>query len=122
MLRVSYRWHSPDLLFRCNGRLDRYNAFRIMVACGHVSASLSVHGFRAGISNVATASGLRLGLTQKQVQEIAGKPTKSGSAIAKYEYACRAKLSAEQIKDLKDANKWDATSDPYFDRMSWVDV
>ena len=72
--------------------------------------------------NVATASGLRLGLTQKQLEEIAGKPTKSGAVTSKYEYLCRRKMTADEINRFKDANNWDATSDAYFDRMSWINV
>ncbi len=72
--------------------------------------------------NVATTSGLRLGLTQNQLEQIAGKPTKSGSETSKYEYLCRAKMTPEEIKGFKDANNWDVTNDPYFDRMSWIKV
>lgn len=72
--------------------------------------------------NLATASGLRLGLTKNELEEIAGRPTKVGSASAKYEYLCRRKMTGKEIKGFKDMNNWDVTSDPYFDRMSWIDV
>ena len=73
--------------------------------------------------NVATASGLRLGLSKNELEEIAGRPTKVGSAAsAKYEYLCRRKMTGEEIKGFKDVNNWDVTSDPYFDRMSWIEV
>jgi hypothetical protein len=72
--------------------------------------------------NLATASGLRLGLTKNELQGIAGRPTKVGSASSKYEYLCRRKMTGKEIKGFKDGNNWDVTSDPYFDRMSWIDV
>jgi len=71
--------------------------------------------------SLATASGLRLGLTKKELEKIAG-PTKVGSASAKYEYLCRRQMTPEEIAGFKDANNWDVTKDPYFDRMSWIDV
>jgi hypothetical protein len=72
--------------------------------------------------NLATASGLRLGLTKNELEEIAGRPMKVGPASAKYEYICRRKMTGEEIKGFKDVNNWDVTSDPYFDRMSWIEV
>jgi hypothetical protein len=72
--------------------------------------------------SLATASGLRLGLTKNELEGIAGRPTKVGSASAKYEYLCRRKMSVKEIQGFKDVNNWDVTSDPYFDRMSWIDV
>jgi hypothetical protein len=68
------------------------------------------------------SSGLRLGLTKKELAEIAGGPTKVESASAKYEYICRRKMTGQEIKGFKDRNNWDVTSDPYFDRMSWIEV
>jgi hypothetical protein len=62
--------------------------------------------------SLATGSGLRLGLTNKEVQEIAGRPTTVGSQSAKYEYLCRAKMTEAEIKNFKDANNSDVTSDP----------
>lgn len=72
--------------------------------------------------NVSTASGLRLGLTEQKLERIVGKPTKHGRTSMKYEYLCRSKMTDDQIKGFKTANNWDVTSDPYFDRMSWIEV
>ncbi len=72
--------------------------------------------------NVATRSGLGLGLTQEQVHTKLGNPTKAGPVSAEYEYLCRRKMSDEEIKGFKTGNHWDVTADPYFDRMSWINV
>jgi hypothetical protein len=71
--------------------------------------------------SVATDSGLRVGLTKKEVAGIAGRPTKIGPTSSKYEGLCLQKMTEEQIKGFK-ANNWDVTKDPYLDRMSWIDV
>jgi hypothetical protein len=71
--------------------------------------------------SIATDSGLRLGLTKKEVAGIAGRPTKVGPTSSKYEYLCLQKMSEEQVKGFN-ANNWDVTKDPYLDRMSWIDV
>ncbi len=70
---------------------------------------------------IATDSGLRLGLTKKEVAAIAGRPTKVGPTASKYEYLCLQKMTEEQVKGFK-ANNWDVTKDPYLDRMSWINV
>jgi len=31
-------------------------------------------------------------------------------------------MTEEEIKGFKTVNHWDVTSDPYFDRMSWIEV
>jgi hypothetical protein len=72
--------------------------------------------------SLATDSGLHLGLTKKEVEEIAGSPTKVGPTSSKYEYLCLQKMTEDEIKGFKTANNWDVTSDPYFDRMSWIDI
>jgi hypothetical protein len=72
--------------------------------------------------DLTTPSGLRLGLTQRQLGQIAGTPTKVSFSSAKYDYLCRRKMSQEEITGFKTANNWDVASDPYFDRMSWIDV
>ena len=72
--------------------------------------------------DLAAQSGLRLGLTKQELETIAGKPTKIGHTSAKYEYLCRRTMTEEEIKGFKTVNHWDVTSDPYFDRMSWIEV
>ncbi len=72
--------------------------------------------------DLSTASGLRLGLTQEQLERIAGKPTAQKSSSMKYDYVCRQKMTEQEIKRFKTANNWDVTNDPYFDRMSWIEV
>lgn len=72
--------------------------------------------------HLVTLTGLRLGLTAAELKRIAGTPSKVTSSSAKYDYVCRRKMSEDDIKGFKTANNWDVTSDPYFDRMSWIDV
>lgn len=76
------------------------------------------------ISNaLATQSGLRLGLSAPVLKRIAGAPSRvSGSSMMKYDYACRRKMTEVDVKQFKSVNNWDVTSDPYFDRMSWIHV
>jgi hypothetical protein len=31
-------------------------------------------------------------------------------------------MSDEEIKEFKVVNNWDVARDPYFDRMSWIDL
>lgn len=68
--------------------------------------------------NVATPSGLRLGMTREEFERIAGHPTTIARGSDKYDYLCRAKLTGEEIDALKKTNTWNETSDPYYDRMS----
>jgi hypothetical protein len=73
--------------------------------------------------NIAAESGLHLGPTRQEIEKIAGKPRTSAPASAKYEYVCRRKMTEAEIKSWKTGpNNWDVTKDPYFDRMSWMDV
>jgi len=72
--------------------------------------------------NLSTKSGLRLGLSLPELKRIEGSPTKHGRELIKYEYICRSKMTATEIAGFKTANGWDVTKDPYFDRMSWIDV
>jgi hypothetical protein len=51
-----------------------------------------------------------------------GKPTSLGRTPTKYEYLCRRKMTEDEIKGFKTANNWDVSKDPYFDRMSWIEV
>jgi hypothetical protein len=69
-----------------------------------------------------TVSGLGLGLTAAELKRIAGTPNKVADSSMKYDYICRQKMTDDEIKGFKTANNWDVTSDPYFDRMSWIDV
>jgi hypothetical protein len=72
--------------------------------------------------DLTTSSGLRLGLTHSQLEGIAGKPTRVRRSSVNYDYICRQKMTDEEIKGFKTANNWDVTKDPYFDRMSWIEV
>jgi len=72
--------------------------------------------------NLSTQSGLRLGLTKAQFEGIAGTPTSVATFSAKYDYICRQKMTDEQIRGFKTRNNWDVTNDPYFDRMSGIEV
>jgi len=72
--------------------------------------------------HVGTLSGLRLGLTTSELKGIVGTPNKVTDASMEYDYICRQKMTDNDIKRFKTANDWDVTSDPYFDRISWIDV
>lgn len=72
--------------------------------------------------HLVTSTGLGLGLTAAQLKRIAGSPTKVTKASTKYDYVCRRPMTEDDIKGLKTVNNWDVTSDPYFDRMSWINV
>jgi len=72
--------------------------------------------------NLTTRSGLRLGLSQREANQISGTPTKISRSTMKYDYICRQRMTEEQIKKFKAVNNWDASDDPYFDRVSWADI
>jgi hypothetical protein len=72
--------------------------------------------------NLSTESGLRLGVTEEQAKVVAGNPTSSGRTFLKYDYICRQKMTEEEVRKLKTENNWDATSDPYFDRVSRIRI
>ena len=72
--------------------------------------------------SLGTQSGLRLGLTKADLERIVGKPTERGPESVKYNYLCRKKMTEDEIKGFKTANNWDVRSDPYSDRMSWIEV
>lgn len=72
--------------------------------------------------HLATLTGLRLGLTAADLKRIAGTPTKITDSSMKYDYVCRRKMNEDDIKGFKTANDWDVTNNPYFDRMSWIDL
>lgn len=72
--------------------------------------------------SLSTDSGLRLGLTDAEVKAIAGKPTRLGPTSVKYDYSCRRKMTKEEMTEFKISNNWEVRSDPYFDRMSWIEV
>ena len=63
-----------------------------------------------------------LGLSTEELERTVGKPTKRGRMSVKYDYLCRRKMSEDEVKRFKTANNWDVTKDPYFDRMSWIEV
>jgi hypothetical protein len=79
-----------------------------------VSATVTKHA--------STQSGIRLGLTREQLSQAAGMPTKASGSSATYDYICRREMSQEEISSFKTVNNWDVRSDPYFDRMSWIDA
>jgi hypothetical protein len=68
-----------------------------------------------------TPSGVRLGLTKADLERILGKPKERGTKSLKYSYLCRKKMTEEEITRFKTMD-WDVRSDPYFDRMSWIEV
>lgn len=72
--------------------------------------------------SLRTQSGIRLGLTKAALERIVGKATEHGPKSVMYNYLCRKKMTEEEIKGFKTANNWDVRSDPYFDRMSWIQV
>ena len=68
-----------------------------------------------------TPSGVRLGLTKADLERILGKPKERGTKSLKYSYLCRKKMTEEEMTRFKTMD-WDVRSDPYFDRMSWIEV
>lgn len=70
--------------------------------------------------NLATASGIHLGLTKAELEKIEGTPTRATSTRYIYDYLCRRKMTEEEIEGFKTANNWDVNKDPYFDRGSWL--
>jgi hypothetical protein len=71
---------------------------------------------------LSTASGIRLGLTTKQLSAIVGTLPKSRNAVVHYQLVCRQKMTADQIKGFKTANNWDVSENPYFDVSSFVEA
>jgi len=69
---------------------------------------------------LTTASGIRLGQPRARFEGLAGVPKQREPAVDKYSYLCRRRMTAEEIRGFKTANGWDVTSDPYFDRSSWL--
>lgn len=72
--------------------------------------------------NLATASGIHLGLTKSELENFEGTPTRATSTRDIYDYLCRRKMTEEEIKSFKTADNWDARKDPFFDRSSWLHV
>ncbi len=73
--------------------------------------------------NLSTESRLRLGLTPKEVERIAGIPTKAARDSAKYEYTCRRKMTADELRRFKTRYEESiAAGYTYFDRLSWMDI
>jgi len=72
--------------------------------------------------SLTTASGIRLGLTAKQLSAIVGALPKSRNAVTQYQLSCRQKMTAEEIKGFKTANNWDVSENPYFDVTSFVEA
>lgn len=72
--------------------------------------------------SLSTRSGLRLGLRQAQLKEIVGTSSTVEGSSLKYDYVCRQRMTDEEVKSFKAVNNWDVTSNPYFDRMSWIEV
>ena len=72
--------------------------------------------------SLSTASGLKLDISTAEMEKRAGKPTTSGTTSVKYDYLCRRKMTDEEIKRFETNNDSDATEDPYFDRMSWIEA
>jgi len=62
-----------------------------------------------------------VGLTKTDLERIVGKPTERSRSV-KYNYLCRKKMTEDEVKGFKTANNWDVRRDPYFDRMSWIEV
>jgi hypothetical protein len=72
--------------------------------------------------DLATGTKLRLGMSRKELEAVAGKSSKFSAGWASYDYVCRRKMTDAEIRGFKDGNNWDVKSDPYFDRVSWITV
>lgn len=71
---------------------------------------------------ISTTSGIRLGLSVRQMTNIVGAQPKITREAVSYDMTCRRKMTAAEIKGFKTANGWDVSSDPYFDVDSSVDA
>lgn len=99
--------------------ITRFDLWSREAAFPHTSQCTSSNSVSRSLR---TQSGIRLGLTKADLEQILGKPTKRGSKSDRYNFLCRRKMTEDEIKGFKTANNWDVRSDPYFDRMSWVEV
>ena len=71
---------------------------------------------------LTTKSGIRLGLTAAELKRIVGVPSKVSDFSMKYDYACRRKMTQDEITSFITTNNLDVKKYGYFDRMSWIDV
>jgi hypothetical protein len=71
---------------------------------------------------LSTTSGIRLGLSVKQMNDIIGKRGTSRRAVVHYEMGCRRKRTPDEVERFKRANNSDTSEYPYFDVTSFVDV
>jgi hypothetical protein len=69
-----------------------------------------------------TQSGIRLGVTKADLEQIAGKATELAARSLKYSFLCRRKMTDDEVKRFKAVNNWDVRNNPYFDRTSWIEV
>lgn len=71
---------------------------------------------------LSTTSGIRLGLSANQMNDIIGKRGTNQRAAIHYEMACRRKMTRDEVERFKRANNSVAPEYPYFDVTSSVDV
>ncbi len=71
---------------------------------------------------LSTTSGIRLGLSLKQMNDIVGKRPTNQRAVMHYEMGCRRKWTPDEVERFKRANNSDVSEYPYFDVTSFVDV
>lgn len=72
--------------------------------------------------SVSTKSGIRLGLSVEQLTRIVGTRPRIRAESARYEFVCRQRMTADEIRGFKTANNWDVSKNPYFDVSSLVDA
>jgi hypothetical protein len=71
---------------------------------------------------LSTASGIRLGLSVSQMNNIIGKRATNQRAVMHYEMGCRRNMTPDEVERFKRANNSNAPEYPYFDVTSFVDA
>ena len=72
--------------------------------------------------SLSTPSGIRLGLTVKQLSTIVGAQPVMRHAVVHYQLSCLQRMTPGVIRGFKTANNWDVSERPYFDVGSFVDT
>jgi hypothetical protein len=71
---------------------------------------------------LSTASGIKLGLSVKQLSNIVGKRATTRHATTHYELLCLEKMTGDEIKRFETPNNSHVLERPYFDVGSFVDA
>src|ERR1700730_2196148 len=72
--------------------------------------------------DLSTTSGIKLGLSVKQLSNIVGKRAATQRAEVHYQLWCRQRMTPDEIKRFDPTNNSDVSERPYFDVGSFVDA